>query len=131
MGPTNLCVPYFYPGNRRTFYATGDIRGKTFVFISERTEAGFDGTENPHVATATAGGLSSGVAVYDVPRFGDVPVHCTPGAVVPVTTGEAITAGHGIQVGANGLAVRHVDRQLVGWAEDDADAGADCPIRLA
>lgn len=98
----NECTPLFRPGADVTCLTTGAVTGSTFVDIS----ATRDTTEGLiKVATATAAGLSFGVAAYDAASGARVPVIRGKGSVVPVTAGGTIAFGAEVEVGTGGKAV--------------------------
>jgi hypothetical protein len=95
----NECTPLFRPGADITCLTTGAVTGKTFVDIS----ATRDTTEGLiKVATATAAGLSFGVAAYDAASGARVPVVRGKGSIVPVTAGGTIAFGAEVEVGSSG-----------------------------
>lgn len=132
----NDMIPIFEDADHLTCLATAAITGKTFVDISGNRDSGPglapDGsTKNVYkVAPATAAGLALGVAEYDAANGTLVTVARTPGMVVPVTTGAAITAGAEVEVGAGALAVPHAAGIAVGRCLTGAASGADAEIIL-
>ncbi len=100
----NECIPLYRPGGDLTVtVGAGGVVGKTFVNISAAVNPA-DGTLAT-VVTATAAGLTTGVAVRDQAAGGKVAIVRTPGAVVPVTAGGNIAVGAEVEVGSNGRAV--------------------------
>jgi hypothetical protein len=98
----NECIPMFRPGADITCLTTGAVTGCTFVDISATRDTT---TGLVKVVTATAAGLSFGVAAYDAASGARVPVVRGKGAIVPVLCGGAITAGAEVEVGSSGKAV--------------------------
>ena len=118
----NECIPLFRPGGDLTATAAaGGVKGKTFVDITTAIDAAA-GTL-PTAATATAAGLSIGVAAYDTAAGIEFPVIRNRGAIVPVTAGGVIAAGAEVEVGADGKAVT-IDEGIArgrAWSAGTAD----------
>jgi hypothetical protein len=98
----NECTPLFRPGADITCLTTGVVTGCTFVDISATRDTA---TGLIKVVTATAAGLTFGVASYDAASGARVPVVRGKGSIVPVLCGGAITAGAEVEVGSGGKAV--------------------------
>lgn len=99
----NEAIPAYRPGADVTVIASGAIVGKTFVNISAALDvvAGTPAT----AVTATAAGLTIGVASRDAASGSKVGIIRGPGIIVPVTAGGAIAVGAEVEVGAGGKAV--------------------------
>lgn len=125
----NECIPLYSPGGEITGQTTGAVTGKTFVDISATRDAT---TGLIKVATAAASTTvkAFGVAAYDALSGGRVAVLNTPGMVVPVTAGGAITAGADVEVGASGRVVARTTGYAVGKAVETGSNGNDCFIEL-
>jgi hypothetical protein len=100
----NEAIPYYTPGDVITAYATAAVTGKRFVKISGNRQAGpalntSTTGGNVSVNHATAAGRIFGVAAYDAAQDTLVPVHKTPGSIVPVTASGAIAAFEEVEVG--------------------------------
>ena len=123
----NECTPLFRPGADITCLTTGAVTGCTFVDIS----ATRDTTEGLiKVATATAAGLSFGVAAYDAASGARVPVVRGKGSIVPVLCGGAITAGAEVEVGSGGKAVTIASGKARGRAVETGANGVVSFIEL-
>lgn len=124
----NECIPAYRPGADLTATAGGAIVGKTFVDISAAlgVAAGTPAT----VVTATAAGLSVGVASRDTASGGKLHVLRGPGQVVPVTAGGTIAVGAEVEVGASGRAVTIASGKARGRAWSAATVGTDVFIEL-
>jgi hypothetical protein len=123
----NECTPLFRPGADITCLTTGAVTGKTFVDIS----ATRDTTEGLiKVATATAAGLSFGVAAYDAASGARVPVVRGKGSIVPVTAGGTIAFGAEVEVGSSGRAVTIASGKARGRAVEAGTNGNDVMIEL-
>jgi hypothetical protein len=136
----NVCTPMFGADKPVTFHTTAVVVGKTFADISATIQSGpniesvslpsaFDGG-NLCAATCAAKGKAIGVFAYDRAEGEPVPVLYEAGAIVPVTAGEAITAGEEVEVGANGKAIKLAAGKAVGKATTTAANGKDCFVRL-
>lgn len=123
----NECTPLFRPGADVTALTTGNVTGKTFVDISATRDAS---TGLIKVATATAAGLSFGVASYDAPSGSRVPVIRNKGSIVPVTAGGTIAAGAEVEVGSSGRAVTIAAGKARGRAVEAGTSGNDVFIEL-
>lgn len=128
---TNPAVPFWDEGNTFTGHASAAVTGKRFVSISGPRVDG-----NPSVAHAVGSATvkAVGVSAYDAASGAKVTVYSGPGIVMPVTAGEAITAGAPVYSAADGRAVDTAPvagALIAGYALDDAALGADCPVKLA
>lgn len=126
---TNPAVPFWDEGNTITCHAGGAITGKRFVTISgPRTD------DNPTVThqAGAANNRTLGVSARDAAQGDKFSVYSSPGLVMPVTAGEAITAGDEVYSAADGRAVKTQPAGAIaaGTALDDAAVGVDCPIKL-
>ena len=137
---TNVCTPLYRPGDEITGHTSAAVVGKTFADISGNIQSGpqvesvslpstFDGG-NIVVATCAAKLKPIGVFAYDRTEGEAVTLLCTPGLVVPVTAGGAITAGEEVEVGAEGKAVKLGEGKAAGRAFTTAASGKDCFVRL-
>lgn len=99
--PTNESIPVWEPADRLEAVATAAVRGRRFVAISADIPGGPTGTENPRVAECGAGVKAFGVAVYDAPINGLVPLH-NDHSVVLMPVGAAVVAGQEVQSDAQG-----------------------------
>lgn len=123
----NECTPLFRPGADVTCLTTGAVTGKTFVDISATRDA----TEGLiKVATATAAGLSFGVAAYDAASGARVPVVRGKGSIVPVTAGGTIAFGAEVEIGSSGKAVTIASGKARGRAVEAGTNGNDVMIEL-
>lgn len=134
--PTNICYP-LHETSDLTFRATAAVTGKRFVAPSgNRTGGPGLSTDTANVyqmAHAAAGAKAFGVSKYDVASGSLGGAFGTPGKVVPVTTGAAVTAGQQVEVGATGFAIPWagtIATQPVGLAMTGAASGADVEIKL-
>ena len=82
------------------------------------------------ITTATAAGLSFGVAAYDAASGKRVPVIRGKGAIVPVLCGGAITAGAEVEVGSGGKAVTIASGKARGRAVETGANGVVSFIEL-
>lgn len=124
--PANECIPFKEPGSRVTATTTAAVTGKHAVAISGDLQD--DGTYS--VALPTAGGRIFGIAAYDAPEGGRVPVIRTPGIILPVTAAAAVTAGSQVEVDATGAVVPLTTGAAIGTALTGADADEDAIIAL-
>lgn len=131
--PTNLCYPYYEPGQRITGQATAAVTGKRFVRVSgNRGPVGLTTSVaggNVLVAHAAAGGPALGVAEHDA-ASGDKVGVITTGATVPVTAGAAIGFGDEVESDASGRAIPLATGKPLGYALADAGNGTDAQIKL-
>lgn len=123
----NECTPLFRPGADVTGLTTGAVTGKTFVDISATRDAT---TGLIKVATATAAGLTFGVAAYDAASGARVPVIRGKGSIVPVTAGGTIAAGAEVEVGSSGRAVTIASGKARGRAVEAGTSGNDVFVEL-
>jgi hypothetical protein len=111
-------VPYAHPisliteESDVTFKATADVLGGRFVKISgNRTGGGVETgltevLDNVYsMATCGAGQVAFGVAKYDVASGQHGGVYGTPGRIVTVVAGAAVTAGNKVMSDAAGEAI--------------------------
>lgn len=118
-------VPFWTPGESITCHAEAAVIGGRFVAISGPRVGG-----NIQISPATAAQGAFGVAARDRGIGEKALVFAKPGQIVPVRTGEALTANDEVEVGAAGVAMKLANGVAVGRACDDAGNGTDCPIRL-
>lgn len=123
----NECIPLFRPGQDITALTTGAVTGCTFVDISATRDAT---TGLIKVVTATAAGLSFGVAAYDAASGARVPVVRGKGSIVPVLCGGAIAAGAEVEVGTAGKAVTIASGKARGRAIETGANGVVSFIEL-
>ena len=143
----NDCIPFKEEADRITGKVTpaGGVTGKRCVVITGgRTstksatdvDAGLvadsstDKSNVYSVGQATvAGARVLGVAAFDVPQNGMVPI--IREGIVPITAGAAITAGQDLDVDTSGRVVPHTTGIVVGTAMDaQATVGADAEVLL-
>jgi hypothetical protein len=105
---TNPCIPYHETGDV-TVRAEVALVGKRFVKISDPKTGGPGlSTDDANVFVCSpcgAGEQAVGVAAYNIAITAEGPVLGTPGKIVPVTSGAAITAGVEVMSDANGKAI--------------------------
>lgn len=127
----NECFPLFESSDV-TAQTTAAVTGKRFVDISADITSGpglsstSEGS-NLKVAHATAAAKAFGVAEYDAASGAKVGVIGTPGRIVPVTSGAAITAGAEVEVGTAGKAITLASGKSCGKAVTTA-SGADVDV---
>lgn len=126
----NECTPLFRPGADVTCLTTGAVTGKTFVDVSGAASPALASGGNVRVATATAAGLSFGVAAYDAASGARVPVVRGKGSIVPVTAGGTIAAGAEVEVGSGGKAVTIASGKARGRALEAGTNNADIFVEL-
>lgn len=124
----NESIPLYRPGADLTATASGAIVGKTFVDISAAVNAATGATAT--VVTATAAGLSVGVASRDTASGAKLHVLRGVGSIVPVTAGGTIAVGAEVEVGASGRAVTIASGKARGRAWSAATVGTDVFIEL-
>ena len=125
----NECIPAYRPGADITATAgAGGVVGKTFVNISAALDVAA-GTPIT-VVTATAAGLSVGVASRDAAQGAKLHVLRNPGEIVPVTAGGNIAVGAEVEIGANGRAVTIASGKARGRAWSAGTSGSDVFIEL-
>jgi len=125
----NECIPLYRPGGDVTaLVGSGGVTGKTFVNISAALDPAA-GT-NVTVVTATAAGLTSGVASRDAAQGAQVGIIRTPGAIVPVTAGGTIAVGAEVEVGSGGKAVTIASGKARGRAWTAGTSGNDVFVEL-
>jgi predicted RecA/RadA family phage recombinase len=133
---TNECIPFYEAAytQKITVHAGYAITGKTFVgpLTSYQSQgpalatdplAVGDGGNLIANAAPTAGGLVSGVAAWDAPSGGKVPIIRGGGTILPVTSGAAVAVGNELQVDTQGRVVPFTTGRRVGVAHSAA-AGA-------
>ncbi|MDF2554136.1 MAG: hypothetical protein K0R60_31 [Microbacterium sp.] len=126
---TNEAIPAYSPGSDITATAgAGGVTGKTFVNISAALDVAA-GTPIT-VVTATAAGLSVGVASRDTAVGAKLHVLRRPGEIVPVTAGGNIAVGAEVEVGASGRAVTLNAGKARGRAWSAGTSGNDVYIEL-
>lgn len=124
----NESIPLYVPGSDLTAKAGGAITGKTFVDITAAVNASAGTLAT--VQTATAAGLSVGVASRDTASGAVLHVLRDKGSVVPVTAGGTIAVGAEVEVGANGRAVTLASGKARGRAWSAGTSGNDVFIEL-
>ncbi len=147
--PANICVPLFKGGEKDlTVRVTAAVVGKTFGAISATIESGpvittaalpatYDGG-NLKAATCGAGVKPDGVFAYDQATVGGIVplIRQQGGAIAPVTSGAAITAGVEVMSDAAGKAIPWVtaaseaNRKAGKATTTVAGADLDCYIEL-
>ncbi|MGN7861461.1 capsid cement protein [Microbacterium sp. 22303] len=125
---TNESIPLYRPGADLTATAGAAIVGKTFVDISAAVNAASGTTAT--VVTATAAGLSVGVASRDTASGAKLHILRGVGSIVPVTAGGTIAVGAEVEVGANGRAVTIASGKARGRAWSAGTSGNDVFIEL-
>lgn len=130
---TNPALPFHDEGNSITVQnnSGGLIGGKRFVAVNGSGE--FD--DVTLVGLPAAGARVLGVSAYDAAAGAQFTCYTSPGIVMPVVAGVAITAGAAIATDATGAAIianaGTVTGQLVvGYALKDAAAGSDAKVKL-
>ena len=133
----NDCIPFKEEADRitgkRCVVITG---GRTSTKSATGVDAGLvadsstDKSNVYSVGQATvAGARVLGVAAFDVPQNGMVPI--IREGIVPITAGAAITAGQDLDVDTSGRVVPHSTGIVVGSAMDaQATVGADAEVLL-
>jgi hypothetical protein len=140
MSLTNVCHPMFKGGDPITGHTSAAVVGKTFADISATIQSGpnittvalsttFDGG-NIVVATCAAKKRAIGVFAYDRAINEPVPILYSAGAILPLTSGEALTAGEEVEVGAGGKPVKLAAGIAVGKVVTTAGNNEDVFIRL-
>ncbi|OBK92382.1 hypothetical protein A5646_03515 [Mycobacterium sp. 1245499.0] len=121
----NECIPHYRPGADITAVTTAAVTGKTFVDLSAALTTGL-----PSVATATAAGLSVGVAAKDAASGARVAVIRGRGTILPVTAGGTIAYGAEVEIGSGGKAVTLASGKARGRAWSAGTANNDVIIEL-
>jgi hypothetical protein len=141
MSLKNVCTPlYAEPDEPLTGHTTAAVVGCTFANISADIQSGpllstlalsttFDGG-NISVATCAAKLKPIGVFAFDRAEGEPVTIYAAPNLVVPVTAGEAITAGEEVESDAGGKAIKLAAGKAAGKAYTTAANGKPCFIRL-
>lgn len=125
----NDCIPLYETADVSAI-TTGAVTGSRFVNISATVSSGpglsttSEGS-NIKVAHATAAGITFGVSRQDAASGAHVGVIGTPGRIVPVTAGGAITAGAQVEVGTAGKAVTIASGVARGQAINTVAADGD------
>jgi hypothetical protein len=120
----NEVTPFWDPGDAITCSPETAVTGKRFVVISGPRAGGL-----PLISPAGAGEAVFGVAAQDAATGIAVNVHRV--GVVPVTSGEALTAGDLVASDATGKAViAGAGKRVVGLCLDDALIATDAVIAL-
>lgn len=105
---------YFKPGQDVTCVPTAKVVGARFVTLQTGGAPSV-----PHVKHSAAGDRSFGVVARDAEKDEEVLVHT--GGIVPITAGEALTAGSEVSAGADGKAVATAaDAKVLGLVIADA-----------
>jgi hypothetical protein len=142
--PANECIPYYEGPYTQTLtvHAGYAITGKTFVgpltgyqsqgpALANDPLAANDGGNLIAAAAPVAGGLTSGVATWDVGTPGKVVLLRGAGTIVPVTAGAAVAVGNELQVDGTGRVVPFTTGRRVGIAHSvAAAAGTDVVVEL-
>lgn len=123
----NPATPFHDEGNSFTCQTTAAVTGKRFVSVSG--SGVFD--DPPLVAHSGAGVKVLGVSGYDAASGALVTVYSSPGIVMPVTAGAALTAGQEVQSDATGQAVALTTGKAAGVVLKDAASGSDAKIKLS
>lgn len=110
MSPVNEAIAYYDPGDDISAHCGAAVTGKRFVAISAPKQVASLALSNVTdggnivVSPCGAGGNALGVATYDAPLAGKVPV-ARGHKVFPVEAGAAMTAGQRVQSDATGRAI--------------------------
>lgn len=134
----NECIPFYDDGEEITGHVDVAVAGKTFVKINNNIQSGpglsaagvSGGGGNIRIAPADAAGRKFGVAAWDAAVGTKVTVLRSPGIVVPVIAGAALTAFQEVEIGAGGKAVPLAAGRAVGYALTAAAQDADAMIHL-
>lgn len=127
--PTNVCVPFFKPGQDITGYLTVDLGGKTLVAAVAGGRGG-----QPHIGLPAAGAAVMGVLGHD--GVAGQYVHVNSGGVVPVIAGADVTAGTEVMTNAAGHVVPHTVATApaknvpVGYVVAGATSGNAAAVKL-
>jgi hypothetical protein len=137
----NECIPYQDDGEqlpcsvlagksvvgKRFVKVAGDIQGGTPDALTTDTE----GNNYQIEQSAAKDARALGVASHNAAEKKKVTVLASPGMVVPVVAGGAITAGEAVGIGTEGKAVKSDgEHPAVGLAMATAAEGEDVPVRL-
>lgn len=129
--PVNECIPFFEPASRPTGRASATVRGKRFVVASGSPVGGMAGTENVPVAEAgTAGVQALAVSCYDAASGEAVPL-IRNGAIVPMTSGAAVTANDPIKTDAQGRAISQGGTGIILGIALETVGAADTDVAVA
>jgi hypothetical protein len=116
------------PGDDLTGFASADVLGGRFVSVSGDRDA-TSGTVK--FATTAAGARAHGVARFDAKSGNLFTVARGNARVVEVQAGAAaITAGHDVEVGANGVAVTQSTGVAVGYVVTGCAANGVAQVSL-
>lgn len=145
--PANECIPYKQPGEAITAKAKGAVTGKTLVKIGgDRTGGGGGGAEGSitigvglstdgenvyQVETCGKEGAPVGVAAWDAADKAETKVFKrSSGIILPITAGEAITAGWELESDAAGKVVKAAATpvKIIGMAMTKAANAKDCEV---
>jgi hypothetical protein len=124
--PANECTPYKTLADTFTARCSAAVTGKTFVIISgDRTGGGGGGAEGSttvgvglsadaenvyKVKVCGAGGKAVGVAGWDGAENAEIKVYAVGhGTILPITAGEAITAGWVVASDAAGKVIKYTE----------------------
>lgn len=137
MASTNLCTPFYEPGNRITGRATTAVIGKRFVAVSANKDLGARELDpaasggNIKIAPAAANDAKTlGVSETDA-AVGKVTTVFVDGFVVPITAGVVLAAGDSITPGAGGKAVKVLTTEVSrGISLSDAVVDGDAIVLL-
>lgn len=122
--PTNVCVPFFKPGQDVTGYLTANLGGKTLVAAVAGGRGG-----QPHIGLPAAGAAVLGVLGHD--GVTGQYVHVNVGGVVPVLAGTGgVTEGTQVETDAAGRVVPRTTGVAVGYCVAGATAGNAAAIKL-
>lgn len=154
MTVTNECIPYQEPGERLPCSVKSGkaVVGKRFVKVAADIQGGnpnglTTNTEgNNYVIEQAGANLDSplGVASHNAASTKKVTVLASPGMVVPVVAGGAVSAGDKVGIDSEGRAIKAVassEAEIkegkgdfktppVGLALADAAEGEDIPVKL-
>lgn len=126
--PTNVCVPFFKPGQDVTGYLTANIGGKTCVATTGTLSRG----GQPRIVTATAGAAIFGVLGHDGVT-GEY-IHVNVGGIVPIKTGQDVVTGTEVMVGTGGTVVPYTQtpatNRPVGYVVAGATSGNAAAVKL-
>lgn len=144
--PANECIPFKFPGEALSYKSKGATTGKTLLKVGgDRTGGGGGGAEGSiavgvglstdadnlyQLETCGAGGKAIGVARYDAADKAKGAFYkAGAGLILPVTAGEAITAGWELESNAEGKVVKSAGTgKLIGIAMTKCASGKDCEV---
>lgn len=122
--PTNVCVPFFKPGQDVTGYLTTNVGGKTCVATTGTLSRG----GQPRITTAAPGAAIFGVLGHDGVT-GEY-IHVNVGGIVPILTAADVTTGTEVQVGAGGAVIPLAAGRPVGYVVAGAASGNAAAVKL-